>query len=586
MSEIIDFFKNMTWEKFLSLLSKWYVIVFLLCFLTILVFFIITLSLNRKKDHKVMMQKNLNIVRLFSIHYKENYVYSIDKFDFRRKRKESLDWFYNSFTPQDKLRVVVWLSELQKEDHKVPHHLELHVKVKNIKQPIFCVISVSSINYEEGIIHIESRLFPNIKKNSRSKKKHIDTITHYKDLPDVLALHPLSPKSVFLIKLYSTNELDDEQSSVNHLIITLIISHLARYCSDTRKICLLNSNEILVVDFKITTKNEAYALSHTLSNEISKILFLSSIYDDYEYRIGIVQTRECSINLAEEIRLAREMSIYARSDESNSNAAIYDENLNLQNDNQSSIIKNIRNYMDRRLFSCKYVPILNTYDGSIFGYHCELYAPGALLNSIEDMQEYAIRNNFLTELNRILYLETNQVFNFNTNLNRFVYTTLGLKPSQYLSFIDLYTHSETPNQVKTIFIIEDSDLVEDQQRALEIIKELKKNGMCLGLRITSTNLDLIPDIMKIFDFFFLGEESFKNAYEAQQQILYGDMLTRLSFYSAQIISTNISSWPLIDFACRNSIKHVSSSLFGVDSKQLPIIDNKKLNKFNNIAKHY
>lgn len=583
MEEIIEYFKNMTFDEVLRIARSWYGILFISCILILLIFFISALCFNVKKSKKRIMAKTMNVVRLFVIHYKENYVYSFDKFNLKKKRKEPLEWFYNTFSQKDRKRVEVWLSELQKEDHKVPHHLELQIKIKTSKQPVFTVISVSSINYDKGIIHLESRVFPNIKKATKSKQKN--SITHYKELPSILAQNTTSPKNLFFIRLYSTNELDDF-SRVNHIIITLILSRLLKYCSSTRHICLLNSNEILILDLKLTTKNEAYALSHTLSSEISKVLFLSSIYDDFEYKIGIVQKKDCSPSLSEEIKLAREMSILAQNDDSNEDWVLFDESTSYKSSNLNPIINNIRNLMDRRLFTCKYTPILNTYDCSVFGYLCDLSAPNALVNSIEDMQDYASKSNFLTELNRILYIETNQVFNFNTNLNRFVYTTMNLNPSQYLSFIDFYTHTENPKHVKTIFIIEDSNLENDQQIALTIIKELKKVDMCLGLKITSTNLDLIPEIMKSFDFFFLYEDSFKKVYESQNQILYGDMISRLSFYSAQIISVNISSWPLIDFSCKYSIKHISSPLLSTSSKSLPIIDNKKLNKFNNICRRY
>lgn len=585
MSKIIDYFKNLTWDDILHIITSWYGILFITCFVILIIYFICFLSINPKKSKKRMMAKTLNVVRHYSIHYKENYVYTFDKFRLKNGRRKSFEWFYDTFSLKDRKRVEVWLKELQKENHSVPHHLELHIKIKNVNTTIFTVISVSSINYDKGIIHLESRVFPNIKKTSNIRKRD-RVITHYKELPDIISQNKTAPKNIFLIRLYSINELDD-LSRINHLVITLIISRLLKYCSKTRFISLLNQNEILILDFKITTKNEAYALSHTLSAEISKILFLSSIYEDYEYKIGIVQKKECSATLNEEIKLAREMSILAQNDESNAVEIIYDENTHQNNNNKDeSILKDIRNYMDKRLFNCSYIPILNTYDSAIFGYMCELVAPNALINNVEDMLEYASKTNFLTELIRILYIETNKVFNLNTNLNRFVYTTMLLKPSYYLSFIDVYNHTEKPNHTKTIFIIEDDDLYEDQQKALQIIKELKKVGMCLGLKITSTNLDLTPEIMRSFDFFFLYEESFKKAYEAQNQILYGDMISRLSFYSAQIISVNISSWPLIDFACKHSIKHLSSPLFAEGTKILPQIDSKRINKFSSICKRY
>ena len=92
--------------------------------------------------------------------------------------------------------------------------------------------------------------------------------------------------------------------------------------------------------------------------------------------------------------------------------------------------------------------------------------------------------------------------------------------------------------------------------------------------------------MSAFDFFFLSEESFPKAFESQEQIFYLDMLSRLSFYTGQVIAQDISSWTLIDFACKNGIKHVSSPIFNQATKKLPEIENKKVNKLINMGKHY
>ena len=165
MEQIRDFFKDFSFNKLYELLGNTYVIIFSLMFLILIYLIIFTYKHIRTKKLKQIVSYEDNNVRYFSIHYEKNYVYSVDKRNLSHKRKEDLNWFYNCFAPGEKVRLEVWLNELMKKEHKAPHHLEVTTKVKGTKLLIFTVIDVTHINYEQKIIHLESRLFPSIQKS-------------------------------------------------------------------------------------------------------------------------------------------------------------------------------------------------------------------------------------------------------------------------------------------------------------------------------------------------------------------------------------------------------------------------------------
>ena len=98
MSKIIDYFKNLTWDDILHIITSWYGILFITCFVILIIYFICFLSINPKKSKKKMMAKTLNVVRYYSIHYKENYVYTFDKFRLKNGRRKSFEWFYDTFS--------------------------------------------------------------------------------------------------------------------------------------------------------------------------------------------------------------------------------------------------------------------------------------------------------------------------------------------------------------------------------------------------------------------------------------------------------------------------------------------------------
>ena len=583
MDKIKEFFTDFSIEKLFELLTEKYVVIFIVMLLIFIGLIIFTLLTIREKKLKQVCTYEDNNVRYFSIHFENDYVYSVDKRNLSRKRKERLSWFYNCFSSSDRLRVTFWLNELIKKDHSVPHHLEVTTKVKNVKHPVFTVIDVTHINYENQIIHLESRLFPTIKKEKKTKNSKT-SIIYYTEMSKLLLEYEDNPRTLFLIRLSSIDSLEKDNTNVNYTLSTLIMSRLVKFLSPTRYLCALKSNEIVIVDFKLRSKNEAIALGHNLAKEIQRTLDLSSTNESFSFRIGINQEKKNESDFSTLTRFAREVAIYAESNGLVNNVIIYDHNSIKQEENVAQIITNIKRNIDRRLFTCKYTPIINCKDGKTFGYDCSLHAPKSVVYSISSMLDYASHNNFLEDLLRVLYLETNQAYSSHSSI---AYTsqflTMSIKLSFYEEIIDIFTRVHRPRNINTIFILNDKDIDDiDVNETISILKKLKQHNLTIGLEITSTSLTLIPEIVKQFDYFIINGNSFTNLKESQHLILFSDMITRLGSYKGTIIATELKTWVLIELFINLNITYISSPLFGQKDKQIPQTDIRKINKLQNI----
>lgn len=584
MEQIKEFFKDFTFRKLIELLGINYVIIFGVMFLLLIFLIFYSIRHIHTKKLKQIVSYEDNNVRYFSIHYDQDYVYSVDKRHLNKKRKENLEWFYSCFAPGEKVRLEVWLNELMKENHIAPNHLEVTTKVKGNKTLIFTVIDVTYINYEKKIIHLESRLFPSIvkrKKNKNSKRN----ILYYTDMPKVLLDYEDNPRTLFLIRLSNLDTLEKESNDFNFTIFTLLISRLVKFLSPSRYLCQLKSNELVIIDFKMRTKNEAVALGHNLAKVIKKLLSLTGIDDYVSFKIGINQEKKQDSDFTTLTRFAREAAIYAESNDLDTDVFIYGQNSFKQQENVARIISNIKRNIDRRLFSCKYTPIISSKDGSIFGYDCLLSAPQSVVYSITSMLEYASNNNFLIDLLRILYLETNLGYSFSSShayYNQFL--TMPIKLSFYQEIIEIFTRIERPKNVNTIFILNDKDIDEiDVKESLKIIKELKHNNLTIALEITSNSLILSPDLLKKFDYFVINGKSFHGIKNSQNLILFSDMIARLGSYKGTIIATEVESWTQIELFINLNINYISSPLFGENNKKLPTIDYRKITKLLNIS---
>lgn len=584
MEQIKEFLKDFTFRKLIELLGINYVIIFGVMFLLLIFLIFYSIHHIHTKKLKQIVSYEDNNVRYFSIHYDQDYVYSVDKRNLNKKRKENLEWFYSCFAPGEKVRLEVWINELMKENHTAPNHLEVTTKVKGNKTLIFTVIDVTYINYEKKIIHLESRLFPSIvkrKKNKNSKRN----ILYYTDMPKVLLDYEDNPRTLFLIRLSNLDTLEKESNDFNFTIFTLLISRLVKFLSPSRYLCQLKSNELVIIDFKMRTKNEAVALGHNLAKVIKKLLSLTGIDDYVSFKIGINQEKKQDSDFTTLTRFAREAAIYAESNDLDTDVFIYGQNSFKQQENVARIISNIKRNIDRRLFSCKYTPILSSKDGSIFGYDCLLSAPQSVVYSITSMLEYASNNNFLIDLLRILYLETNLGYSFSSShayYNQFL--TMQIKLSFYQEIIEIFTRIERPKNVNTIFILNDKDIDEiDVKESLKIIKELKHNNLTIALEITSNSLILSPELLKKFDYFIINGKSFHGIKNSQNLILFSDMIARLGSYKGTIIATEVESWTQIELFINLNINYISSPLFGENNKKLPTIDYRKITKLLSIS---
>lgn len=585
MEQIKEFFKDFTFKKLLELLGNTYVIIFslmLLLLIGLLIF--ICLTIRTKKLKQVVSYEDNN-VRYFSIHYDRDYVYSVDKRNLNKKRKENIEWFYSCFAPGEKVRLEVWLNELMKENHTAPNHLEVSTKVKGNKSLIFTVIDVTYINYEKKIIHLESRLFPSIQKLKRKNKNSKRNIVYYTEMPKILLDFEDNPRTLFLIRLSNLDTLEKESNDFNFTIFTLLISRLVKFLSPSRYLCQLKSNELVIIDFKMRTKNEAIALGHNFSKVITKSLSLAGIDDYVSFKIGINQEKKQDSDFTTLTRFAREAAIYAEANDLDTDVLIYDQNAFKQQENVARIISNIKRNIDRRLFSCTYTPIINVKDGTTFGYDCLLSAPQSVVYSVTSMLEYASNNNFLIDLIRILYLETNLGYSLSpthTYYNQFL--TMPIKLSFHQEIIEIFTRVERPKNVNTIFILNDKDIDEiDVKESLKIIKELKHHNLTIALEVTSNSLILAPDLLKKFDYFIISGKSFHKIKESQNLILFSDMIARLGSYKGTIIATEIESWTQMELFINLNINYISSPLLGQSNKKLPSIDYRKITKLLNMS---
>lgn len=567
---------DVTLDNIIKIITNPFVIGFIFIFIILFTYLLFAIIYFHRRGIKKQADIGYNNIRIYSIHYDENLVYAVDKRNMSHPRKETLEWFYNSFTPDDKLRIITWFNAIQKEDHVAPNHLEVYVKIKNVKTPVFAIINVTSNNYEKKIIHLESRLFPDLKKFKKKNRNSKNYLKRYTEMPAVLNAHISSPRTIFIIKLFTNSDLDKTNTNINHIITTLLLSRLSKNLSSNRYMCLLKSNEIAIVDLEINTRNEAIAQCISIKEEVKKTMFLGSISNNTTFTIGAIQEKHAVESFEQLTKIAREMAIYAHNSNSQESFMLYDESQQIATKEAiDKIISDIKSTIDHRLFSCKYVPILNTKNGELLGYDCSLSSSSII--SIPDMQDYALNYGFIEDLIVGLYREINRA-NKENKPEKDIFLTLTIKPIHYQAIINAHKKVRTPSNSETLFVLLDEDIETELVTSSSFISELKQAKLKVGLELTSTTLSLQSDIMEQFDYIYLQESTFKDVLTGPDSVFFKDMVTRLKGYPGKIIATGVSSQQMIELFKTSDINIISSKLFGEKEKEYPQFDKKKINK--------
>ncbi|MDD7735442.1 MAG: hypothetical protein PT941_01510 [Bacillales bacterium] len=555
--------------------------------LSLIIFFIYIFAFNHKnKKDLSYITSGKNNIRLFTIHYEEKYVYVVDKKDFKGKREESFEWFYNGFANEDAIRVKVWIDEMIRKDKALKNNLEVYVNIKRNKNPIFSVLTCTGIDYENKVIHLESHLFPEIKGIKINSQSKDDQIKNYNSLSNYYYSLKNEKVNLYFIRVFSKEEKDNAFEWNKKVIMTLLISRIRKLISNTMKICLLKNNEIVILENHIGNKNKTIAFGHMISQEVAKILYLNTTQNVYLHKIGIATSRN-NQSFEDLIKYAKEMTF--SSDEEN-NLVIF--NSSSENKDMSQeLSKKINDIIINNQGDVEYTTIYNCINGHLLGFYSKLNIKNSYFNSFDEIQDYAYSYSQIDELIEMLYKKINSIY-----VNKYFITSekrrlfLHTKIKYYQSILNNVNKINLLDNIKTVIVIKDVDInkeaISNNKFLMEALHALKnEHKIRIGLEFTSTSLEMSDEILKLFDYFIFDfNENFSNLLSSnQEQILIQNLVTTLFDYPlGKLLAVNLSSWQAIEYFASLGFKYVSGPIFGHEVNKIPPVDTKKINKLLSI----
>lgn len=555
-------------------------------FTILLTFYFIHISLINRKNKRYLhsFTSGKNNLRLFTINFKDETVYVVDKKNFKGKKKESYRWFFNSFTKEDSIRVRVWLNELIKKDRSVQNNLEVHVLL-NGKTPVFSVLNCTGIDYDNHIIHIESRLFPEIKNRRFNYHYKDEKINTYNELAQKYQASKNEKSNIYLIRIFPSDFSNDKKGIwINKILITLLMSRIKKFLGGSMRMGVSKNNELIVLENHIGSKNKTISYGHKFASEVSKLIHLNSLQGTYLYKVGIATGQAKNQTFDELVKFARKMTI--ESQVSDNHNVVYNSNYS-SNEVKQEIIDLIKTVIEKQNVDVTYTPLFNCINGHLQGFYSQIKIENNLFPNYIEMEDYAYSYSLIDELLSLIYQEINSVY-----INKYFISTetrrlfMKIKIQYYNSVISLVEKIKVPSNVKTIFVLNDNDIykeaISNNKFLIDALKTLKDNpNIRLGLEFTSTSLELSDELLKSFDYFIFNySEHFPNLLSStQDQILFQNLVNNLKENpKGKLTAVNLKSWQAIEYFSSLGFKYVSASYFGSEVNKLPQIDTKKVNK--------
>ena len=586
-------FEIFGWTFNLSI--HWPLLILVILFVIVLSFGLGILIYNKKVNSTIKNFKSgKSNTRFYTIYFNENKVYVVDKRNLTNKRIFTLEEFYHSISDEEYIKVKMWMTELLYKDKSMQDSLDVQVRLNKDNSLIFGVLTCTSIDYEKKIAHVECKLFPEYRRTYLgTSNSSFNPELQESELKNYFNLSDKNMTTMYVIRLYSKENLGHSNTSfrAKTILMRLIISRLQKNLNDSKRICLTSNNELIILDIASGYKKDIIAFCHIIIEDIEKVLFQSSVQDDYSFIIGICYDRNKQYDYKTIYNNAKEVSIYGQK-QGQDQFIFYSPNKEYAKDTYQDTLNTLKATLDNKAISVRYTTIYNL-KARTEGFTCEFLPDDSLLPSIHEIFKIADHNKINLDLYSVLYEKVNTAYTskyFPTREKRRFIIRFKLK--NYKTILKVVDSYPVPENVRTIFTITDDDLSNvastDSKLLESALKALKADDRVrLGLQFKTTSIDISDELLDHFSYFIFNQkDDFPDLLKsARNQILMQNLIATLKNHPyGKLTGINLANFDNVEYFINLGFRYVASPYFGSSVNTLPSNDTKKLTRLTSVGK--
>lgn len=579
----------MTWFDFTDLrfLCLFIIVVLTILFIT---FAFISLMLIRKRDEKynLVLKSDLNATHIFTIYLKKNMVVSFLRSDLRHKKIVDFDTFYSTFSTLEAAKVRQWISDIE-NNRSNSSFLESKVLTKHNTKEVFALIKLISFKPELNVLHLEMQILKSITPEINESKRKTGTSFIGKQtfgtMANVIGKSRSNKGYTFAIRFSFYNQLAFKDNREEKMMVLKIKDSIYPFANDKsrpRQLVEMNEHEILIVDMKLSSRQEAAQLALSLQMYIKRVILLNDYEQDIKFTIGIVENYQFFRDFKAIVKHAQEASLVA--DHENKDIYFYEKTAvpELSEDRYREQINNLIKHGNIRYL---FRPIVNVKKPDVFGYLQSIRTYGSSFSNYNELIRYASlcgksHDLFAIVAKNVLPRFASEIVKPNTPL---------FYPVSIFDFEDItkvFPQISRIEKIHLVLMFEENEISQNAAHIDEIIEKLnmlKHLGYEVALSMMDKSLLLDTNFYKIFNYFIAGTsmtgELKKNNFS---RLSLRSLIESLLKYKKIIIANDLEGWQSVELMIKSGVDYVSSESISPYSELILPVEKKKLKKLKDL----
>lgn len=545
--------------------------IFLFVSLLILLFVALIVIKSFKSNIKKKSMKK-NHIREFKIDFIANSVMYVDISKSKYKNYLSVTDFYNQFNVNDRIEVKNWLKDLC-DKKKTSPFIAKFVTNKTEKSDVLVLFRPIKVNSQDKIIHLESYIYPNIKKNIAMKGGKSNLMDENAILNYIDNYKKKAKKSANLISvsLFENDSYVGDKSLLNRFYTLLalldkIFPKLKKsnffFFHDYATLCFVcfenKSNENIVND-------DIVSITSTFLDRLIKANNNSNTID---YRLSINQSVHSDFkeNIIKTIDYAK----YAIDSLSEEKVVFVTNKINFEDTNLFVQQEEVKKIIENKDIKTLYAPFVDIETGKNKGFITSISFNNEIISDSDSLYHLAYSLSLQKELLTILFDNILSTLN-DSNIRKKKRTIFIPLPLQYIEFIvqniDLSKFVET----SIVILINYNDILKEKDlNEIKLLLDiLKQKNASIGIYCENTNLDLPSSILECTSFIVFAPYLFNRIKKRMaSQISLSGLTASINKKNIEYLAEGVDTIAYTELLQSIGVNYISGSSIGESKENL------------------
>ena len=541
--------------------------------------FIFDFKVQKRFDN--LIKDSSNSLRVYSIDFSKGEVTYFNRSNLRKKTNVSLAQFYNHFISSEREGVMVWLQNLLNNEKETQPVKEVHVISKHRKSNLYSLLQVESIDSKNQRIILSSYLLKSCitKKNKKDTSYKLTTLDHFNKY-----LSTYSKGYSFIFNFFDKRNADNQIPRLSFLqLINIFNSYVSLY----RLIVEYGSHQIIVSDFRASSRHQIMQLINIIKSDIHSQLMISSLEDKIGFNIGICENKY--FDKKPDLIFDTLFSLIDAGIEDKQEIVWYQKGRKIKSEldgeaYRTEVERLIRDKKIRYTFR----PIIDLNNSEILGYQSFAEPLDSFFGSMKELKTYAAR----TDDDRPLFAANakNIITRFSHEKDGDVLRLFFPLNNYEKNYVNrTLPHIQNIKSIHMVLVYYEQELVDlaniDDDSIVTEIKTFKSKGYEVALELNDNDLTLSPNIYGSFDFFVVdANANLKIGNKFSQRALYNfrGLVEKLLKYNRPIVAADIPDWDSVELMKSLGINLVSSEVISPKDENVLPIPLKSVMKIKNI----